>query len=270
MFCRKCGKKIPDDSDFCAYCGERTGTAEQDFKPSQGDKISLEKAPQADDKKSESVEKKIVLEKEGETETNIPQKATAVSVNTQVPKKRPVSNIQRKSSKCDICGETVCSDQKTCHNCGAVNRSYNPAFDTGNYDLFRIPGASDVQRKTCRCENCGKTIYSDQKKCHICGAKNSSYTPLPKTKTYRPVNANANKTTYSEDDYDYFKQVSSIVTYCILGAVFLILLISGMFSCSGPGEVSGTVGSWWIWIIIVVAAAVIRWIVLIVYKISHK
>ena len=24
MFCRKCGKEIPDDSDFCSYCGETT------------------------------------------------------------------------------------------------------------------------------------------------------------------------------------------------------------------------------------------------------
>ena len=165
-----------------------------------------------------------MLKKEGETETNIPQKASAVSVNTQVPKKGPASNIQRKSSKCDICSETVYSNQKTCHNCGAVNRSYNPALDTGNYDLFRTN---------------------------------------TKKNTYQNI-------TFRESDYDYFKQVSTIVMNSILGVIFLILLISGMFSCSGPGEVSGTVKSWGIWIIIVISVVIIRWIVLIVYKISHK
>ena len=46
MFCRKCGKKIPDDSDFCTYCGERMIILEQDPQRPEEDKISLEKTSQ--------------------------------------------------------------------------------------------------------------------------------------------------------------------------------------------------------------------------------
>lgn len=35
MFCKNCGKEIPDNATFCTYCGAQTGTPQQAQQPQQ-------------------------------------------------------------------------------------------------------------------------------------------------------------------------------------------------------------------------------------------
>lgn len=86
MFCRKCGKEIPDDSEFCFKCGVRVVTGERS---EQSTPISLDKPDSADKQEGES----------GKSTDSVSASSTS-------------------SKKCPLCGKPVVGYRETCPYCG--------------------------------------------------------------------------------------------------------------------------------------------------------
>lgn len=52
MFCRKCGKEIPDDSDFCRYCGATVKSFETNAQSVQNSKFDISSIVNSDSGKN--------------------------------------------------------------------------------------------------------------------------------------------------------------------------------------------------------------------------
>lgn len=161
MFCRKCGKQIPDDSEFCYKCGASVITAGDRTETIKKETVSLEK------EKPKPPEEKHLQQDEPSEATHVVTPDKKDGSEEQVKESSPVCPIcgskllnpnvtycpycsmkiiREKSTqpqtifsqKCTGCGELVYSNQRSCHNCGVTNPQYNSRFDdSDSYAILR-------------------------------------------------------------------------------------------------------------------------------------
>lgn len=173
MFCRKCGSKIPDDSEFCFKCGVRVLSGSSGSVPVECKPIVLEKSTETETKTAVILDKSNAsIIKDGAricpkcgNKLSAPwcvycgedfsQSNTEMASNSGVETSQAKSTVNNTkedcdssvystlppkitSRKCDSCGELVYNNQRSCHNCGAVNPEYNSNFDNSDsYALLR-------------------------------------------------------------------------------------------------------------------------------------
>ena len=156
MFCRKCGKKIPDDSEFCYKCGAPVVTAG----------------------KSERIK----------TET--------VSLDKSSEEKPEEKNIPLTSRRCEFCGKEVFSNEEFCSRCRAPNSDYIgektvlKKITGASYFPTRL--ISPTKSTGNVCPNCGNRLeYSDLKYCPFCSEPlNELKKPVQKTNNTEPLQTN--------------------------------------------------------------------------------
>lgn len=273
MFCRKCGNKIPNDSGFCYKCGARVLTSESQDKP-----ISLEKksvtleSKKIDDKKTEKFSVAFNSDKGGFVCSKCGSKILNPSVK-YCPycswESSSTNNVPPKitSRKCDDCGELVYNNQRSCHNCGATNPSYNSRFD--NSEAYNILRNNSSQNKVARypqvqssgstssnedvihkCRNCGKKVGNNQRTCPKCGTSNPYYDPEFEAKINNTVNRAMTKAVsevqkdYScSEEYESLKKGTLIALYVIMGIVVLVCMATGQLAFLGcPSPIEYEVG----------------------------
>ena len=103
MFCRKCGKEIPDDSEFCFKCGVRVVTGERS---EQSTPISLDKPDSADKQEGES----------GKSTDSVSASSTS-------------------SKKCPLCGKPVIRNRESCPYCGEEYTATHQSHLTPSYSV---------------------------------------------------------------------------------------------------------------------------------------
>lgn len=173
MFCRKCGKQIPDDSEFCFKCGVRVLSNSSGSAPAECKSIVLEKSTQTETKTAVILDKSNTpIIKDGaricpkcgnklsapwcvycgedfprsntESASNSSVEASQVKPTVNDTKGDRSPNVDSTlppkitSRKCDDCGELVYNNQRSCHNCGATNLSYSSRFDNSDSYMLLI------------------------------------------------------------------------------------------------------------------------------------
>ena len=102
MFCRKCGKEIPDDSEFCYKCGARVVSIDDNSKentpsiPVEGIASLTVENPKISLDKPEITEEQVSGSAEGSNHALTPQ----------MPK------------NCPLCGKPTIRNRETCPYCG--------------------------------------------------------------------------------------------------------------------------------------------------------
>lgn len=171
MFCRKCGKQIPDDSEFCFKCGVRVLSNSSSSEPVECRSTVSEKSSQSEIKTAVILDKSNTpIIKDGARvcpkcgnklsapwcvycgeDFSLSNTEGASTSDVETSQAKPTVNNtkgDRDSSvystlppkitprKCDGCGELVYNNQRSCHNCGATNPSYSSRFD--NSDSYML------------------------------------------------------------------------------------------------------------------------------------
>jgi len=110
MFCKNCGKELPEDSKFCIYCGTKVEA-------------------QTEEIKQEIIEENIVKEeenlvqKEVITETVVEENKNPFEMEEKI---EPVVNLLPEFIECSVCGAMVSSKLDNCTVCGALlNKNLN-------------------------------------------------------------------------------------------------------------------------------------------------
>lgn len=105
MFCRKCGKTIPDDSIFCPYCGETVELIE-----TNDENDIIEK--QIVERKCEKCGKPLKPDNDG----TLCDECTAKLINNYAPNYLPNNNYPH--GACGKCGEPLeADDNLICKKC---------------------------------------------------------------------------------------------------------------------------------------------------------
>lgn len=170
MFCRKCGKQIPDDSEFCYKCGARVVSIDDNSK---------ENTPSTpvEGITSQTVENpKISLDKPDTAEKQVGNSDTEVT-----------------SCRCYFCGEEVFSNQEKCSRCYAPNPEFDgihftiPAVESNSNTVSEISdnsnqpvssGKTDITSRVSpavtpkmpkNCPLCGKPVIRNRETCPYCG-----------------------------------------------------------------------------------------------------
>lgn len=127
MFCRKCGKEIPDDSEFCYKCGA------------------------------------AVVTKGNSSQTE----PTAVSLDKSQTEKTKESDNSLPSRKCEFCGNRVFSNEEFCSRCNAPNPFFPRKKSaetivkapTAPTKICPLCGSAAVGNRT-TCPHCGETYIA--------------------------------------------------------------------------------------------------------------
>lgn len=255
MFCRKCGKEISDDSDFCYKCGARVvviGNSERSVPAA----VNLEKDKLLEEKHTVSLEKTpIPIIKE------YTQKQTTSGTSSE-----PVSTSS--SHQCEFCGTEVFNSEEFCSQCNAPNHDYKGKKE-GNME---IPQETSTQPTSNKCKICGKELLDNEEFCSWCDTPNPNYNgPRSPRKTVvanRPRKINRVPYKYS-DEYLSLKRGTGIAIYVIVGLVIIIMILSGNATCEG-GDIYTDDRGIGIYVGIVIGLAVLRLIFLGICKASHR
>ncbi len=204
MFCRKCGKEIPDDSVFCPKCGTEVGK-----------EISEKMNPSEDKTESNRLEKKSV---------------------TDMPNKEPTSNAQDRVllTKCSRCG-AMCRPypgQTTCQKCGALLEyaKRNAAANSLTQDNLATSKKGDGKKY---CSICGTEVSHSEKRCPSCGVSNPYYNEnTAEVKTVADNNTNVYDTTTtplittpSSNAFDNFVSKTAIAARVTIIASLIMYMI---------------------------------------------
>lgn len=222
MFCRKCGKEIPDDSVFCPKCGTEVGK-----------EISEKMNPSENKTESNRLEKKSV---------------------TDMPNKEPTLNAQDivLLTKCSRCG-AMCRPypgQTTCQKCGALlecakpnaasigtresqsstSCTANAAANSLTQDNLATSKKGDGKKY---CSICGTEVSCSEKRCPSCGVSNPYYNEnTAEVKTVADNNTNAYDTTTtplittpSSNAFDNFVSKTAIAARVTIIASLIMYMI---------------------------------------------
>lgn len=283
MYCRKCGKQIPDDSEFCYKCGAPVVITVNKSQANRAVKEPLEDTADLSSKKLPSPiiqNGKKVCPKCGYkvtgpwcTHCGIELFVETSNVNSreiQAPKKQEVD--LEKNSEPASGAPVLVIDNLSKQNVSTVTPTKeNP-----------------VQATERQCVDCGKIITSPVALfCPYCSGELISVKKFGKESsivksqdsnekildTPEKINVPKDKLGISHTegnayDYDRFKSILDNVIRVIIGIVVFIMILTGAMSCTDFGEVSATYDVWGVYIIIVIVLFVVRGIILACYK--HK
>lgn len=276
MFCRKCGKQIPDDSEFCYKCGTPVITAGDHTETSKKETVSLEKEkpkpPEEkhlqQDKPPEETHVITPDKKEGSEEQSKESSSVCPTCGSKLLNptvtycpycsmkiiREKSTQLPITSTKCIGCGELVYSNQRSCHNCGATNPEYNSRFD--NIDAYDLLSNNSSSNKNTRysqaqtsnspasdedvihkCRNCGKKVGNNQRTCPKCGTANPHYDPEFEAKINDTVNrAMANAVNEVQNDYSCSEEYESLKKGTLI-ALYVIMGIVVLF-CMATGQLA--------------------------------
>lgn len=119
MKCRKCGFSLPEDSEFCQYCGTHCELLSTLYTETNEVAAQEEIIPPTE---YEVVSEAVVVESSRlePTQQGSPKTVSASTVHPAVstPKGAPINLNEKKYSYCKKCGSAIDSNTKKCSGCG--------------------------------------------------------------------------------------------------------------------------------------------------------
>lgn len=205
MFCRKCGKEIPNDSTFCPKCGTAVGK-----------EISEKVNPSENKTVSNKLEKTSL---------------------TDMPNKEPTSNAQDRVllTKCSHCGVMYrpYPGQTTCQKCGALLE----------YAERNVPyiGAKESQPSVTCAANAAPNSLTQDKLVALVKSDEVKTVSDNNTNAYETITTPLN-TTPSSNAFDNFVSKTAIAARVIIAASLILYIILENGVLKKLDEASGIYG----------------------------